>query len=485
MHKALFIYMRRIAIGAGILSAAAAVVGAALLLYGSQQKLPSGFNLSGWAVGGWTRAQLQQQLDSQLRLLQSQPVLLRSPVAGAASKQLTLGELGVSVKKEQLEAELKLLLEGPLPQRIRQRWALRHSRFELRADIDPAALAKAMRRSWSELYAAEPVDARRIIQANDQIRLEPGRSVQRIDLERLRTRLETLAPQVGTLTDAAAPLGVELEFYEQQPPVTVESLDAQGIEGKITEFTTSFLSSGAGRIHNIQATAASMQDMLLKPGDIFDYEKIVRQTESTSGYQEAPVILNGKLVPGIGGGICQVSSTLYNAVLRTGLEIVERRNHSLPVRYVSPGQDATFASGYINFRFRNSTDHYLLIRSLVTDNQVTVKLFGRLTPSISYMIDSKIVETIPPPIRYLHNSSLPQGTSTKLADGKAGFIAQTYRFKKVNGSIVSKELISRDRYNPEPALYASNKSDSRIEQPKDSNPEKPILEDGVQGPVFD
>ena len=105
----------------------------------------------------------------------------------------------------------------------------------------------------------------------------------------------------------------------------------------------------------------------MAPGETFDYSKIIAQTEAKFGYKEAPVILNGNLVPGIGGGICQVSTTLYNAVLRSGLEIVERRNHSLPVSYVTLGQDATFANGYINFKFRNNTDAYLWIRTITTD----------------------------------------------------------------------------------------------------------------------
>jgi vancomycin resistance protein YoaR len=222
----------------------------------------------------------------------------------------------------------------------------------------------------------------------------------------------------------------------------------------------------------------------MAPGETFDYSKIIEQTEAQFGYKEAPVILNGKLVPGIGGGICQVSTTLYNAVLRSGLEIVERRNHSLPVSYVTLGQDATFASGYINFKFRNNTDSYLLIRTITTDQDVTVKLFGHMSPSITYDIDSNIVETLQPPIKYLHNPSLKPGATRPISTGKVGYKVETYRIKRENGIIVKKELISKDKYSPVPTLIASNRGDIKPEEGNSPESGQPILEDGVKGPAF-
>ncbi|UJF36495.1 VanW family protein [Paenibacillus hexagrammi] len=224
--------------------------------------------------------------------------------------------------------------------------------------------------------------------------------------------------------------------------------------------------------------------MLLAPDDVFDYSKIIEQTEAHFGYKEAPVILNGKLVPGIGGGICQVSSTLYNAVLRSGLEIVERRNHSLPVSYVPLGQDATFASGYINFKFRNNTDSYLLIRTVTTGQNVTVKLFGHMSSSLTYEIESKIIATISPPVKYVHNPSLRRGTTRPISTGKAGYVVETYRYKKQDGVVVGKELISKDRYSPVPTLVAANTGDIKPDEGKPAEPGSPLLEDGVKGPTF-
>jgi vancomycin resistance protein YoaR len=225
----------------------------------------------------------------------------------------------------------------------------------------------------------------------------------------------------------------------------------------------------------------------MEPGHIFDYSTFIRKTEETFGYKDAPVIMNGKLVPGIGGGICQVSTTLYNAVLRSGLKIIERRNHSLPISYVPLGQDATFASGYINFRFQNTTGAHLLIRTSASENGITVKLFGSAPANITYEVDSQTVDTIPPPVKYVHNPQLPVGKSVKLSEGKPGYIVETYRIKKVDGAVVDRSLVSKDTYMAQPTLLSVNSGAGGMDpngvKPPSVMP-SPIVEDGVKGPVF-
>ena len=191
---------------------------------------------------------------------------------------------------------------------------------------------------------------------------------------------------------------------------------------------------------------------MMKPGDVFDYGEIIRLTERETGYREAPVILNGKLTPGIGGGICQVSSTLYNAVLRAGLEIVERRSHSLPVSYLPKGQDATYAEGYINFRFRNTSGKHLIIQSVVRDGLLTVKLFGTLPKNVRYEIRSQTIRTLPPEEETKSSPLLAPGQRIQLMPGRNGYIVDTYRIKYVNGVFQSRVRLSRDTYKSQPSV---------------------------------
>jgi len=455
--------------------------GGALYMYGSGDKLPAQLQIAGWKAGGLTYAQFQEQFNHQLEQYGALPVHLVSSNPGVASKDLTLSQLGLVMQRDALDQAMQRLFQGTIAERIAARWSLRHAELTLPMSIDPDKLNAAVRRAWQELYAIQPLGARRVVDPNDAIRYEPERSVPRFDTITLHKELSVQLPAFSD-KPRSGPLSVQLPFYMESPAVTVDMLKQQGVDRKIIEFTTSFPLSGSGRIHNIRSTATSIQDMLLAPGDIFDYSKIIEQTEAKFGYQEAPVILNGKLVPGVGGGICQVSSTLYNAVLRSGLDIVERRNHSLPVSYVPLGQDATFANGYINFKFRNNTGAYLLIRAVTTDINVTVKLYGRMPASDSYDIESKVIETIQPTIQYLHNPNIKRGTTKPINKGKEGYVVETYRYKKVNGTVVSKELISKDRYAAVPALVASNRADDKLENGNPNKNQTPILEDGVKGP---
>jgi vancomycin resistance protein YoaR len=453
-----------------------------LYTYGSKQILPPNLTVSGWKVGGMPCAQFEVQLHEKLKRLAEQKVFLHSSSKEVESNQLTLGQLGLAVDDNKLVLAREQLCKGSILQRVWHRWQMRNESLELTFRFRREHLAQTLNLNWQELYARQTISAKRVILANDDIHYEPEHIAQRIELKELTERLTTHT-SIGSL-DTENPFLIELPLYEQLPPVTIQSLKAQGIDRKIVEFTTEYAGSGEGRIHNIRSTAAVVQDMLLKPGEIFDFGKVIQKTSSLYGYKEAPVIVNGKLVPGVGGGICQVSTTLYNAVLRSGLEVLERRNHTIPIRYIPLGQDATFAEGYINFSFRNNTQHYLLIRTSATEQKLTVKLFGDIPRSVTYDVQSSIVQTLDPPVQYVHNATITPGSSVKLLDGKPGYLVDTFRYTKHNGTLIQKELISRDRYAPEPTLIATNHVP--LEQaPQTDKPKIPsVVEDGVSGPIF-
>lgn len=186
------------------------------------------------------------------------------------------------------------------------------------------------------------------------------------------------------------------------------------------------------------------------------------------------MIVNGRLTPGIGGGICQVSSTVYNAALLTGLDIVERRNHSLPVKYLPKGLDATFASGAINFRFKNNTGKSLLIHAKVQGGYLTVKFFGTFPENVTYELESRTVETLGVPVKYVSSNVLPEGVEQVLQNGQPGYIVETVRIKKVDGKVVETQTISRDTYKAQNRLIARSGHSSLPDLQEPS-----VVEDGV------
>jgi vancomycin resistance protein YoaR len=198
------------------------------------------------------------------------------------------------------------------------------------------------------------------------------------------------------------------------------------------------------------------------PGEIFEYGKIVAKAEAEYGYKEAPVILKGKLTPGIGGGICQVSSTLYNAALLAGLDIVERRNHSLVVSYLPKGLDATFADGYVNFKFRNSTGKQLLIRTVVQDKTVTVKLFGSMPDDVSYRTETEQLKVNQPKTVYVADAKLAVGAQQVQQKGEPGYVVEAYLVKLVDGEFAERKKLSKDTYRTQDTLIAVHPDDPRL-----------------------
>jgi hypothetical protein len=492
--KAIYLYITAVS---GIL-----VICIILFIYGSGRTLPRGMMISGWNVEGLTMAQFDLQLQEIMILIRKQQVTFHcgglgcktsSPVnkklqqAYWSSGIISLQNLAVNHNLSVIADRIHTLEEGAWYKRAWVRWRLTNTHYAVSLSFAESKLVGVIKQKWSTAYSFKPINALRTIDSNDSITIIPEINAYQVDMAELHRRLLQSLPSAESPWLSKLKHGIPLELkldlplVIKKPPVTMVSLKAQGISRKISQFTTLLGSSAAGRFHNVAVTAATVQNQLLAPGDLFDYSQIITQTEKRFGYHNAPVILNGKLVPGIGGGICQVSSTLYNAVLRAGLQIIERRNHSLPVSYVPLGQDATYATGYINFRFRNSSEHYLLIRTAIENNQLTIKLFGTIPQDKSYEIKSEVVERIQPSTRYLLNSKLAHGEQQIVQQGKLGYIVETYRFQKHGGILDNKELISRDTYPAQPILVAVGKGVKLKVQPE----KPPLLEDGVSGPVFE
>ncbi len=488
------------------------MISLSVYLYAQQSTIPGGLVISNWKAGGLTYPEFRKQWTTRLASLNKRQVLVNSSASGGAKVTLKLKQLGFYVEQGEISALIPRLSEGSILERAKQRFRLRGQFIELTSLFDSKIVQQTVDRQWVDLQQQQPQPAVRRITAGDQVVYEQEKNVFRVDVERLAAMLEeqtkgllfdeTGDPEIrdgnsGESKNQDAnpgdqaiedqnsgyPIILELPLREIKPSVTVESLKAEGISRKIAEFTTFYATSGAGRVFNIQSTAKTIHDMILQPGEVFDYNKVIQATRKQFGYKPAPVIIDGQMVPGIGGGICQVSTTLYNTVLRSGLEVVERRHHSLPIRYVPKGQDATFAEGHINFKFRNNSGSALLIRAFTSGRQITVKLFGSLPEHVSFEIQSNIVKVLEPGIKYMKSSTLPIGGQKVIRAGKRGYIVDTIRIKKENGKAVSTEKISRDTYKASPAIIAMHPSSINrggiLSKPDENPGDRIIIEDGV------
>lgn len=245
---------------------------------------------------------------------------------------------------------------------------------------------------------------------------------------------------------------IDIPVENIMPSKTKEVLSR--VNGIIGEFSTSFKTSGPGRSENIKISSNAIKGNLIMPGETFSFNQTTGPRESGLGYQEANVIIEGELIPGVGGGVCQTSTTLYNALLLSDVTITERSPHSIPVRYVKYGQDAAVAYGYLDLKFRNDFDFPVYIHSKVVDKQVYMYVYGdRKTKNYRVQIDPKIVETIESKEELIQDKTLAPGTKELVQSGRTGYKVNTFKSIIKDGKVVSKDMITKDFYRPKNFIY--------------------------------
>src|SRR5213076_2842527 len=162
----------------------------------------------------------------------------------------------------------------------------------------------------------------------------------------------------------------------QTPPKrTTAEAQRMGIVGVVSSYSTVY-GGTSNRIHNVQLVAHLVDGALIAPGAVFSFNGTTGERNAAKGFLEAPVIINGELTTGLGGGVCQVSTTVFNAAYEAGLPILERHNHALYISHYPQGRDATVNYPDVDLKFRNDTDHWLLLRTWVGSSSLTVALYG-------------------------------------------------------------------------------------------------------------
>ncbi|KGP80849.1 MULTISPECIES: VanW family protein [unclassified Paenibacillus] len=447
-----------------------------LYMYVNQPALPKDVRVGEWSLEGMNRKEVQQALDARLKQLKEWPVTLKVEDPAAKTMTFTAAQTGANYSADDFRAAVQQLDEGNLWERAYARYHFTKE-WSLKLTYNSKSLQEQLNPAWEKETFGSPADAVRRITASDKVQYIPEKGVRRIAWDELANLMQAKLHRDFAALDHDVkpnPLLIQLPLYTLQPEVTLKSLRQEGIDRKIIQFSTSLGNSSEGRIHNVSAAAQAVNGLILPPNGTFDYEKVIRKAEKEYGFREAPVIVNGQLTPGIGGGICQVSSTVYNAALLTGLDIVERRNHSLPVKYLPKGLDATFASGSINFRFKNNTGKSLLIHAKVEGGRLTVKFFGTFPENVSYALESRTIETLSVPVKYVSSNVLPDGAQQVLQNGQPGYIVETMRTKRVDGKIVESKTITRDTYKAQNRLIARS-GHANLPDPKEPS----VVEDGI------
>ena len=245
----------------------------------------------------------------------------------------------------------------------------------------------------------------------------------------------------------ATEITIPLKYTE--PKVKLKNLKIDVFPNKLSTFSTRFDQNNKDRSTNLSIAAAKIDGTILSPGEEFSYNKIVGERSIKAGYKEAKIYQGGQIIDGLGGGICQISSTLYNAVISANLDVTERYNHQFITSYVQPGRDATVAYGSKDFKFKNNRTYPIRIDVYISNGIAKVDIYGiKEKDEKEVAIDVETITTIPYETKYQTDSSLPEGTEKLKQRGANGLIVKAYKAIKKNGITISKELLSKDTYNP-------------------------------------
>lgn len=238
-----------------------------------------------------------------------------------------------------------------------------------------------------------------------------------------------------------------------RPNVTVNDIGQEAFPDMLSTFSTNYAASNVNRTTNLELASNKIDGVVIMPGETFSYNKTVGERSIEAGYKNAAVFENGQVVDGLGGGICQISSTLYNTVLYADLEIVERNNHTFLTSYLPGGRDATVVYGVLDFQFKNNRSYPIKIASSVAGGVATISIYGLRTENDCEIEISQVkTQSLPYSTEYV---SKPGYASGSLVQGGAnGSIYEAYITKTRNGEVVYSGLLSRDTYSPMSRMIA-------------------------------
>lgn len=261
-----------------------------------------------------------------------------------------------------------------------------------------------------------------------------------------------------------------------KPKVTKEKL--KQIDTLLATFSTSYRSSSYQRATNVKLSTESINGTLVMPGEVFSFNNVVGRRTAEKGYMAAGVIVGNKLESGLGGGVCQVSSTLYNAVLKAGLSSVERAHHSFPSSYVPYGMDATVDYGNIDYKFKNTFEYPIYVVGYTGGRVVTFNIYSNKSlKNRTYSLENTVYQTLQATVQTKDDPNLEEGKTEEIQPAHTGYKVKVYRNIYENGNLVKKELISDDFYRPVNGIV--KKGTKKPEKKPEETP-KPSTKPGVE-----
>lgn len=411
-----------------------------------EDRIKDGIYISGVDVGGMTAAEAEAAVAEYVESLQATTITLLT--SGGNEVNVTPADMGMTWENPQVVQEAAGIgQDGNVIVRYKMMKDLQHDNVHL--DLEFAfdeVLIQAILEQDCTVYDSEAINAA-LSRVEGEFVVQEGVSGYALDVE----------ASFAMLTDymandwAQEPATIELVVVEEKPLGDAQQL-AQ-VTDILGTFTTSYSSSGTARSANVANGCRLIDGITLYPGEEFSTLAAITPFTEKNGYYMAASYLNGKVVDSLGGGICQVSSTLYNAVLLAELDVTQRYNHSMIVGYVSASADAAIAeSANKDFKFVNNTEYPIYIEGITQNKKITVTIYGKETRSADREViyQSEVLEVINPPADVIYvDESQPIGYIIT-ESAHIGYKAKLWKIVKENGVEVERTQVNSSSYKATP-----------------------------------
>lgn len=430
-----------------------AAVSAACVLTGTQPvkaaeetTIEEGIYIGNVDVGGMTEEQARSAVEEYVSGLMGITFTLQGETG---SISMTAADMSVTADADAaVEEALSVGHAGSLINRYKTLENLKTQNLvlDMHLSVDKQATARKLYESADDL-AVGAVD-NSLTRENGQFQFVPGKEGIEVDIvnsvyainEFLASGWNGSDNEISLVTKVVEPKGSQEELAQ--------------VKDLLGSYSTNFSSSGAGRAKNVTTGCSKVNGTILYPGEEFELCKTVSPFTQENGYELAGAYQNGTTVESFGGGICQVATTLYNAVIRAELEITMRYNHSMLVSYVQPSMDAAIAGNYKDLRFKNNTDSPIYIEGYCSGGIIYFNVFGKETRDANREIsfESETVSTTDPKVEFKLDSSLPIGYWGVEQGAHTGCVAQLWKVVKVDGAEQSRELFNKSNYQASPKI---------------------------------
>lgn len=412
-------------------------------------------------VGGMTEKEAKKAVSEYVRKLGQRTVTVEVLDEEVSTSFETLGF--ACEENNFVKAAMNVGTKGNLLKRYKEMKDIEKEQLVYEQEyIFDEELVRAFVEEQLSKYDKKPKNAK-LVYKNGVFTATNSRKGRVVDVEETVQKIITNMQECGKEENVA----LEAVIIEEEPEYTKEMVSL--CKDKLASFSTTYASSTEERASNVATAAGYINGTILYPGEEFSTIKVIKDRTVENGYKVASEYSSGKVVDGVGGGVCQVATTLYNTVLRAELEVVERSPHSMVVSYVDVSMDAAIAGDYKDLKFKNNTDAPVYIAASAVGRVLTFTIYGHDTREAgrSIAFDSVVKETIDPGDEVVtYDDSLPSSYYHVDQSAHVGYKAELWKIITINGEQTDKVLVNTSSYSPSPSYVTRGKKEEEEEDDK-------------------